>query len=167
MNNYYNYGDYLKPADQKMNPISQDLKFQQNMNMINHNPINSSQGMLENPMNNRTYEPYEGFIRGTMFPELYKPYKVRNPYEIKPMNEQADMLTYIDSLGFAMIDLTLYLDLHPDDKKMIEKYNQYRKQKEDIVRQYESKFGPLVMTSDALNNYPWMWDNKPWPWEGK
>ena len=41
----------------------------------------------------------------------------------------------------------------------------YRKQKEELLKQYENKFGPMVITSDALNMYPWAWDNKPWPWE--
>ena len=39
------------------------------------------------------YDPYEGFIRGNMYKNLYDPYKINSPYEIKPMNEQAEMLT--------------------------------------------------------------------------
>ena len=47
--------------------------------------------------NNKLYEPYQGFIRGNLFENLYDPYKVNGPYEIKPMNEQAELLTYIDN----------------------------------------------------------------------
>ena len=161
MNNYYNYQNYLNQVAKKMNPPTDNMNSLKNEGIVNQNQMNMGQ------MNKKIYEPYEGFIKGSMFPELYKPYKIANPYEIKPMNEQAELLTYIDALGFAMIDLNLYLDLYPNDRNMIERYNQYRMQKEEFMKQYESKFGPLVTTSDALKNYPWAWDNRPWPWENK
>lgn len=114
----------------------------------------------------KIYDPYNGFIRGNMFPELYNGYKLNKPLEITPLNEQADMLTYIDSLCFAMIDINLYLDLYPSDTKMIELFNSYQKEKEEITREYESKYGPLTINSNSLNKTPWAWDNGPWPWEG-
>lgn len=159
MNNYYNYQNYMEKA-------------KQNANVMQNKQPNMANSMVQMPGNPQEkigglYEPYEGFIRGNMFPNLYDPYKVRTPYEIKPMNEQAEMLTCIDSLGFAMIDLNLYLDLYPDDRGMIDLYNQYRVQKEKMRKQYEQKFGPLLTDSDALNTYPWAWNNKPWPWENK
>ena len=112
-------------------------------------------------------DPYSGFIRGNMFLELYNGYKLNNPYEITPMNEQAELLTYIDSLGFAMIDLNLYLDVNPNDRDALELFNQYRTQNNEYVRQYESKYGPLLLSSNALTTYPWAWNNSPWPWENK
>lgn len=117
--------------------------------------------------NDKLFEPYEGFIRGNMFPNLYDSYKRQSPYEIKPMNEQAQLLTYLDSLHFATIDLTLYLDVHPEDKNMIDLFNQYRVQHEQIEKEYESKYGPLLLSSDALSTYPWAWNNEPWPWQNK
>ena len=51
---------------------------------------------------------------------------LNNPYEIMPMNKQAEMLTSIDSLSFACTDLGLYLDVNPDDKDALVLYNQYR-----------------------------------------
>ena len=119
----------------------------------------------QNMVNNQLFTPYEGFIRGNMFKNLYDPYKLDRPFDIQPMNEQAEMLTSLDSLGFALIDLNLYLDVFPDDKTALETYNQYRKQKEELLKKYENKYGPIVLSSDALNVYPWAWDNKPWPWE--
>ena len=38
------------------------------------------------------YDVYDGFIRGNMFKNLYKPYKKNEPFDIKPMNEQAELL---------------------------------------------------------------------------
>ena len=117
------------------------------------------------PNNTNLYNPYNGFIRGNMFPELYNTYKVNQPFEIKAMNEQADLLTYIDALGFATIDLNLYLDNFPDDKKALELFNQYRSLKEQYMDEYEKKYGPLTLGSDSLNTFPWAWKNGPWPWE--
>ena len=81
------------------------------------------------------------------------------------MNEQADMLTYIDSLCFACIDLGLYLDINPDDKNAIELYNMYRTNLGEYMVMYQNKYGPITKTSDSLNAYPWKWNDSPWPWE--
>ena len=103
---------------------------------------------------NNLYNPYNGFIRGNLFKNLYEPYLKKEPYDVKPMNEQASMLTDIDSLCFALVDLNLYLDIYPNDKNMINLFNQYRKEKEYITKEYEEKYGPLTLNSDALNKYP-------------
>ena len=111
------------------------------------------------------YDPYEGFIRGNMYKNLYDPYKINSPYEIKPMNEQAEMLTYIDALCFACIDLSLYLDVFPNNKDAINLFNKYNSQKKNFMDKYQEKFGPLTLDSDALNAYPWAWNERPWPWD--
>ena len=118
-----------------------------------------------NKQNMDLYDPYEGFIRGNMYKELYDPYKIRSPYEIKPMNEQAEMLTYIDALCFACIDLGLYLDVFPNNKDIINLFNKYNGQKNSLMNKYQEKFGPLTLDSDALNAYPWAWNERPWPWD--
>ena len=143
MNNYFNYPNF-NYQNNKDNP-----KNMQYMNNYNQN----------------LFTPYEGFIRGNMFTSLYDPYRDMKPFQIKPMNEQADMLTKIDSLGFALTDLNLFLDVNPNDKSAIDLFNQYRMQKEELMKKYQDKYGPLELSSDSLNNYPWMWDNRPWPWE--
>lgn len=116
------------------------------------------------PLNNIA-DPYEGFKKGNMFKDLYDPYKISKPYEIMPANDQAKMLTNLNSLGFALIDLNLYLDVFPNDRQMIDLYNRYRIQKNELTAIYENQYGPLDLSSNALNTYPWSWDDKPWPWE--
>lgn len=143
MNNYTNYPTYN----------------------YNPNSVSNTPNQQVNYNNNNLFQPYEGFIRGNMFPSLYDQYNQNRPYQIRPNNEQADMLTYIDSLTFAMIDLGLYLDVNPDDQKTINLFNQYRVENNKMMEQYQNKYGPLVLSSDSLNSYPWAWDNKPWPWE--
>ena len=170
MNNYpefknYNYTNMYNKMNNSYNNSYDDMCDNMNTNM-NDMYINASQtNMKKYDHSNNLYDPYNGFIRGNLFKDLYDPYKLKEPYEIKPMNEQAELLTYIDALGFSMIDLNLYLDIYPNDKKAINLFNQYRKEKESLVNQYESKFGPITLNSDSLNSYPWAWDDMPWPWD--
>lgn len=119
----------------------------------------------ENMSPKELYDPYQGFIRGNLFPELYNGYKVK-PIELKPVNEQAKMLTTLDALCFTLTDLNLYLDIYPDDRDMLELFNQYREQIKNIKEAYESKYGPLTINSNANNTYPFIWINDPWPWMG-
>ena len=145
MNNYFNYQN---PYIQKM--YNQSLNYQ-------------SMPKKENTL----FEPYEGYIRGNMFPNLYDKYKEAEPYEVRPLNGQAKMLTYIDSLQFALKDLNLYLDIYPDDRNIIDLYNEYRKKLNQSIDEYENTYGPLLLNSNSLESYPWAWDDKPWPWEGE
>ena len=155
MNYYTNTSDYYNYVNNNYNqPI-----YNQNMKST---PVQKNINQ-----DKKLFEPYAGFIRGNMFPDLYNGYKLTNPFDVTPLNEQAEMLTMIDALCFAMIDLNLYLDVYPNDRKMIDLYNQYRMQNEEMKMQYEKKYGPLTINSAALKNYPWTWDNAPWPWEGK
>ena len=131
----------------------------------NQEMINNYKKQLKTDGLDSLYNPYQGFIRGNLYKRLFDPYKINQPYEIKPMNEQAEMLTYIDALCFACIDLDLYLDIYPDNKQFIDLYNQYNMQKKELMEKYQAKFGPLLLSSNSLNSYPWSWDDKPWPWE--
>ena len=133
------------------------------MNMYNMKNFNKN--IYKDQKDNKLYDPYNGLIRGNLFKNSYDPYNNKEPYEIKPANEQARMLTDIDALGFAMIDLNLYLDVFPNDKEKITLYNQYKNKKNELLREYESKYGPITMNSESLNTYPWAWGNMPWPWD--
>ncbi|MEG2322629.1 MAG: spore coat protein CotJB [Bacilli bacterium] len=133
--------------------------------LANMLPINNSQQANYNYNQNKYYDPYDGLIRGNMFPSLCDSYKIDKPLQIQPLNEQAKMLTNIDALAFATTDLNIYLDVFPNDQRTIELFNQYRQQQNDLQKLYESKYGPLQLSSDALNTYPWAWENKPWPWQ--
>ena len=138
-----------------------------NMNNSYNDPYdNALFNMMDENKNNTTlYDPYNGFIRGNLFKNLYDPYRKEEPYEIKPMNEQAKLLTKIDSLNFAMIDLNLLLDVNPDNREAINLYNKYRNEKDNLTKEYENKYGPITVDSDKLNSFPWGWIDMPWPWD--
>lgn len=132
----------------------------------NYENNNYNQPLYKEDYNKKNiYDPYNGFIRGNLFPDLYNTYKISNPYNIEPMNDQAKLLTEIDSLCFALIDLNLYLDVNKNDKDIIKLYNQYLNKKNSLIDMYQKKYGPITLDSESLNNYPWSWINSPWPWE--
>ena len=135
-------------------------------NFKNYN--NLYDNMLYNMMNmekknNELYDPYNGYIRGNLFKNLYDPYKNEEPYEVKPMNEQAKLLTDIDALSFAMIDLNLFLDVNPNNREAINLFNQYKEKEKELCKEYESKYGPLTVDSEFNRN--WQWIDMPWPWD--
>lgn len=113
--------------------------------------------------NNNLYEPYQGFIRGNMFRYLYDNYE--KIYDVKPINEQAELLTYLDMFDFACIDLGLYLDIYPNDEQILQLYNQLNNEKSKVLNKYEENYGPISLGSGTLNVIPWAWDDYPWPWE--
>ena len=162
MNNYPNFKNYNMYTNSNM-MYDFDL-YNKNNNSYNTQYKNQNSMNTKNILNN-LYDPYNGLIRGNMFKNLYIPYKTEEPYEIKPMNAQAELLTNIDALNFVMIDLSLLLDINPNNKEIISLFNQYREQKENLTKEYESKYGPITLDSDNLNSFPWAWDDMPWPWD--
>ena len=74
-----------------------------------------------------------------------------------------EMLKKIKCLKFAVTELALYLDTHPDDKKALCLHNKYSKELKDLCDKYQKVYGPLSI------EYPcnkWRWLENPWPWEG-
>lgn len=161
--NQFVYDKIMPQQNNLSNNIQKDQKLAQKLSSqagdnMNFNVSNYKQ----NPNLNNMYDVYNGFIRGNMFKDLYNTYKISRPYDINPLNEQAEMLTYIDAYCFAAHDLNLYLDTHPDDKEMIKLFQDYTNEANNIIKEYESKYGPLFVDSST---YPWTWNDSPWPWE--
>ena len=78
-------------------------------------------------------------------------------------NTKSQMLNEIKCLAFAIQELALYLDTHPDDEKALCLHNKYCKEYRDLTDKYQKVYGPLTI------NYPcnkWRWLESPWPWEG-
>ena len=159
MNNYSNFKNYSNYTNMMPNVNLY------NKQVASFNDQYKDYNKMNMPNQNSLYDPYNGLIRGNLFRNLYDPYKSGEPYEIKPMNAQAELLTNIDALSFAMVDLGLFLDVNPNNQDAIKLFNQYREQKENLTKDYESKYGPITLDSDSLNSYPWSWNDMPWPWD--
>lgn len=141
--------------------------YQQKLDYYNYENNNYNQPLFtENENPNTLYDPYNGFIRGNMFPKLYNGYKI-DPIMLQGNNEEMQLQLMLDALCFAKVDLNLYLDIYPNDKDMIELFKQYTEETNKVLLDYESKYGPIFVDSRWNLNTPWAWDNAPWPWEGK
>ncbi len=141
-----------------------------NPNMMNDgNQLSNKQNNYLDYKGSKTpslYNPYEGLIRGNMFKNLYSPYFKEEPFPLNPKNNQERELYNLMAYGFAVTDLNLYLDTHPNDREMISLFNKYQNEYNKLVSEYESKYGPIELSSKTLNTYPWSWNKSAWPWEG-
>lgn len=73
---------------------------------------------------------------------------------------RAEMMKQIKCLGFAVVDISEYLDTHPDDRKALCLHREYCNQLEELKDKYQRVFGPLSIY------YPcnkWRWLEEPWP----
>ncbi|EJW18627.1 spore coat protein CotJB [Paenibacillus alvei] len=76
------------------------------------------------------------------------------------------LLTQLQEIQFALVELNLYLDNHPDDAAAINQFNQLVKQRREVARKFECRFGPLF--NFGLSKSPrchWQWVDQPWPWQ--
>jgi spore coat protein JB len=70
----------------------------------------------------------------------------------------------LQAVDFVLIELTLYLDTHPDDLSALQQYNQFVQKRMHIAHQFEMEFGPL-MAGHSFTRQPWQWVEAPWPWQ--
>lgn len=110
--------------------------------------------------------PSDGFMKGNLFKDLYTPYKNYKPKNLEFKDEKSRMLKDLLEMSFAMHEVNLYLDLNPDDDSMISLFNDYRRKVVELTDLYESKYGPLNLTSDYMEVSPFLWEELGFPFGG-
>ena len=75
---------------------------------------------------------------------------------------RSEMLQNIMCYKFAINDLALYLDTHPEDQKALCLHREYSKVLRDLTDKYQKVFGPLTIEVPCNK---WRWLEQPWPWE--
>lgn len=80
------------------------------------------------------------------------------------MNEREMLLQKIKKYDFAIKELNLYLDTHPNCRRGLAMYSNYTKLMKEAVCEYTEKFGPLTPDRN-IDTQHWDWVNDPWPWE--
>lgn len=115
------------------------------------------------PMQNKNaqrYDAADALAAGTLFPSLNLPFfkAVKSR-----MNTDNTPLCELMALGFAINELGLYLDTHPDDSEALTLYTRYVQLFQEGRSRYESMYGPLQQTAVTEAGYTWL--NDPWPWE--
>ncbi len=107
--------------------------------------------------------PEEGFLRGNLMKDEYEPYKKLTYFKLTPKNEQEAKLFNLMAYSFAINDLNLYLDLHPEDQNAYELFKKYVKEKNKLEEAYSEKYGPMTITETQGSKYNWI--KNPWPWD--
>lgn len=106
------------------------------------------------------YEPRKAMVRGTLYPGLDLPFMGtvnQNNLPVTPLSE-------VQVLAFAVQELALYLDTHPEDMEALELYRQYQQLYRKSAQEYAQNIRPLNHTAPAQGDaYAWLDD--PWPWE--
>ena len=76
----------------------------------------------------------------------------------------------INQISFAVNDLTLYLDTHPECMQGMELFSQLQERRARLLEEYARLFYPLTidsMTGRAANGTgEFSWGDCPAPWEG-
>ena len=145
--------------------MSNEEEFEFNKNYTK-NEINDVDVNIDSINFNRgddLYSPIEGFNKGNMFKKLYSQYK-NHVYKLKVSSKRDELLYQIQMYMFAMKDINLYLDLHPDDSMMLKKYYDYRNKYNELKKKYENEYSPLC-TNNVMNSSKWTWIDNPWPWD--
>ena len=75
---------------------------------------------------------------------------------------RSEMLQNIMCYKFAINDLALYLDTHPEDQKALCLHREYSKVLRDLTDKYQKVFGTLTIEFPCNK---WRWLEQPWPWE--
>lgn len=80
------------------------------------------------------------------------------------MNERCMLMNKIQKYDFALKELHLYLDTHPDCRRALALFDKYRTMKMNAENEYVSKFGPIT-PQQSNDPQHWAWIDDPWPWE--
>lgn len=105
----------------------------------------------------------EGFLRGNMFKDEYIPYRNLSYEEIKVKSDRDAKLLNVMQYEFAINDLNLYLDVHPNDKYALNEFNRLVEEVEKVKEEYVKLYGPLEVCDNIFDKFKWI-DN-PWPFE--
>ncbi len=104
----------------------------------------------------------EAFTMGSSFENEYSQYKNYKPFMPKTTSLKNSLLYKIMELEFYINDLNLYLDLHPEDKVVFDKFKEKVKELTYLEKEYTSKYGPIVLNENTSEENKWI---KDYPWE--
>ncbi len=128
-----------------------------------------------------TYDPETALIKGTVFPDLNKPFFKADSMDEKPewakcepgkggeQEEREALLKQIYEVSFIVNDLTLYLDTHEEDSEALAMFTESNEQRAQLMGEFAKKFYPLAQACMAKNcggEMKFGWTDGPMPWEG-
>ncbi|OIJ13429.1 spore coat protein CotJB [Anaerobacillus alkalilacustris] len=81
------------------------------------------------------------------------------PKEFYPLMQE------LQAVDFVLLELTLYLDTHPNDQEAVQQFNQFAQVRQQLKYQVEQIYGPLLQYGNSFSGFPWNWNDGPWPWQ--
>ena len=85
-----------------------------------------------------------------------------------PMPSRQQLLARINEVSFAVNDLSLYLNTHPEDAEALARFREYARARQEALAEYAKHYGPLTIdTADDASCRSWQWIEQPFPWEEK
>ncbi|QNU65786.1 spore coat protein CotJB [Ruminiclostridium herbifermentans] len=81
------------------------------------------------------------------------------------MSEREMLMWKMQAYDFAMDEVALFLDTHPNDKIALSYFKQYRDLKNQAEREFSKKYGPVTIDNYDFDLSSWKWIDSPWPWE--
>ena len=79
-------------------------------------------------------------------------------------NNREKLFRDIQTVSFAIDDIKLYLNTHPDDCDALNYFRHYRDMLKAMECKYTELYGPLTVY-DTKAEKTWEWVKTPWPWE--
>ena len=79
---------------------------------------------------------------------------------------KCQLMDTINQSSFAVDEMILYLDTHPDDADAMAYFQKQACVRRAAMKEYAARFGPLNVDSvDDTCSDTWEWMKQPWPWE--
>jgi len=76
-----------------------------------------------------------------------------------------ELLHELQTVDFVLVELTLYLDTHPEDGTALKQFSQFQRRKMVLMEQVEKTYGPLQQFGGSPVGATWAWAEAPWPWQ--
>lgn len=124
---------------------------------------NSNNMKMTNIDNQKFLTAKEGFLRGNIFKNEYKPYKNLSYISISPKNDREAKLFNVMSYAHAITDMNLYLDVHPEDRGALNYLEELIVEEEKAKKDYIMNYGPLNVCDTKGDKFKWI--DSPWSWD--
>lgn len=80
------------------------------------------------------------------------------------LNEKQKLLRRLQAARFALVEINLYLDSHPDCQEGLKYFREKRAEAKRLTDEYQTKYGPLTAIESPAEER-WEWVETPFPWE--
>lgn len=113
----------------------------------------------ENSSELKLVDSTTGFVKGNMFEGEYSKYKDYRPKMPRTTCEKSAKLFRIMELNFAINDLNLWLDIHPNDEKVFTLFKEYINKALRCEEEFVKCYGPLEVMENSGTKNMWLGTN--------